>query len=365
MEKVEMANKVAVESGHRVLSLLDQQNQNPQSHVLAAETDESVVKFKRLVSLLDNSFGSSRVRRMKIPSLPNLPKQLLLETSHCNPNPSTNKPPQLLPSASIDPISKKPFQFTQKIFADNLGVDTSLSIKPPSSEIPRPNAMQLLNMLQQQQKMKFHPDSRGTSSNGLNLKFEGPSSCALTGSSNGSFMSSLSMDGSVVYPGQNPHELVLKKCTSRGGNGSLKCVSTGKCHCSKRRLDCILSHFDVCCTVLCQSNCFWFVIIHRKTRVKRSIKVPAVSNKVTDVPPDEFAWRKYGQKPIKGSQFPRAYYKCSTVRGCPARKHVERCMDEPSMLLITYEGEHVHPRFLQIQPMQIMKPEGSTHELLA
>lgn len=40
--------------------------------------------------------------------------------------------------------------------------------------------------------------------------------------------------------------------------------------------------------------------------------------------------------------FFRGYYKCSTVRGCPARKHVERATDDPSMLMVTYEGEHRH-----------------------
>jgi hypothetical protein len=38
----------------------------------------------------------------------------------------------------------------------------------------------------------------------------------------------------------------------------------------------------------------------------------------------------------------RGYYKCSTVRGCPARKHVERAPDDPAMLIVTYEGEHRH-----------------------
>lgn len=36
------------------------------------------------------------------------------------------------------------------------------------------------------------------------------------------------------------------------------------------------------------------------------------------------------------------YYKCSTMRGCPARKHVERAPDDPTMLIVTYEGEHRH-----------------------
>ncbi|XP_059643373.1 probable WRKY transcription factor 17 [Cornus florida] len=80
----------------------------------------------------------------------------------------------------------------------------------------------------------------------------------------------------------------------------------------------------------------------RKSRVKKTIRIPAISSKVADIPPDEYSWRKYGQKPIKGSPYPRGYYKCSSVRGCPARKHVERAKDDPAMLVVTYEGEHRH-----------------------
>jgi hypothetical protein len=40
----------------------------------------------------------------------------------------------------------------------------------------------------------------------------------------------------------------------------------------------------------------------------------------------------------------RGYYKCSSMRNCPARKHVERSLDDSSMLIVTYEGEHSHPR---------------------
>ncbi|KAE8673311.1 putative WRKY transcription factor 65 [Hibiscus syriacus] len=60
-------------------------------------------------------------------------------------------------------------------------------------------------------------------------------------------------------------------------------------------------------------------------------------------PSDSWAWRKYGQKPIKGSPYPRGYYRCSSSKGCPARKQVETSRVDPTMLVITYSCEHNHP----------------------
>ncbi|EOA12794.1 hypothetical protein CARUB_v10025744mg [Capsella rubella] len=58
---------------------------------------------------------------------------------------------------------------------------------------------------------------------------------------------------------------------------------------------------------------------------------------------EQWGWRKYGQKPIKASVYPRSYYRCSSSKGCSARKQVERYQTDPNMLLITYFSEHNHP----------------------
>nr|DAD33120.1 TPA_asm: hypothetical protein HUJ06_011971 [Nelumbo nucifera] len=39
----------------------------------------------------------------------------------------------------------------------------------------------------------------------------------------------------------------------------------------------------------------------------------------------------------------RGYYRCSTCKGCSARKQVERCRTDASMLIITYTSTHNHP----------------------
>ncbi|KZV23747.1 WRKY transcription factor [Dorcoceras hygrometricum] len=89
----------------------------------------------------------------------------------------------------------------------------------------------------------------------------------------------------------------------------------------------------------------------RKAIPKRIISVPLKEaaglkqkgEQMSAPPWDSCTWRKYGQKPIKGSPYPRGYYKCSSSKGCPARKQVERCRMDPNMVVVAYSREHNHP----------------------
>lgn len=80
-----------------------------------------------------------------------------------------------------------------------------------------------------------------------------------------------------------------------------------------------------------------------KTVVTVKIEASEGKKKSEGPPSDNWSWRKYGQKPIKGSPFPRGYYRCSTSKGCLAKKQVERCKNDASMLIITYTSTHNHP----------------------
>ncbi|GJM88868.1 hypothetical protein PR202_ga05442 [Eleusine coracana subsp. coracana] len=57
---------------------------------------------------------------------------------------------------------------------------------------------------------------------------------------------------------------------------------------------------------------------------------------------DGFIWRKYGQKEICDSKYPRLYFRCTYKddRGCMAKRQVQQSEANHSVYLITYFGEH-------------------------
>ncbi|OQU80086.1 hypothetical protein SORBI_3007G077466 [Sorghum bicolor] len=71
---------------------------------------------------------------------------------------------------------------------------------------------------------------------------------------------------------------------------------------------------------------------------------------------DGYNWRKYGQKKVKGSEFPRSYYKC-THPSCPVKRKVETTIDG-RIAEIVYSGEHNHLK--PGKPCLPRKPLSST-----
>ncbi|VVA18545.1 PREDICTED: WRKY [Prunus dulcis] len=74
---------------------------------------------------------------------------------------------------------------------------------------------------------------------------------------------------------------------------------------------------------------------------KITVPAPRIGN--TEIPPEDgFTWRKYGQKEIMGSRFPRGYYRCTHQKlyNCPAKKQVQRLNNDPLTFEVMYRGEH-------------------------
>ncbi|CAL0305181.1 unnamed protein product [Lupinus luteus] len=57
---------------------------------------------------------------------------------------------------------------------------------------------------------------------------------------------------------------------------------------------------------------------------------------------DGYQWRKYGQKVTRDNPSPRAYFKCSYAPSCQVKKKVQKSLEDQTILVVTYEGEHNH-----------------------
>ncbi|KZV47658.1 putative WRKY transcription factor 20 [Dorcoceras hygrometricum] len=80
----------------------------------------------------------------------------------------------------------------------------------------------------------------------------------------------------------------------------------------------------------------------KKELVEKQQKGAYFPKEVTRSSEDGYYWRKYGQKHVKGSEYPRSYYKC-THSSCLVKKKVERSHDG-HITEIVYKGSHNHPK---------------------
>ncbi|XP_024963095.1 WRKY transcription factor WRKY51-like [Cynara cardunculus var. scolymus] len=111
------------------------------------------------------------------------------------------------------------------------------------------------------------------------------------------------------------HSTDRPSATLQGSGKEDHSASRTPCHCCKRRK----------------------TVSKQKTR-----RIPIIGSKIESIPADDYSWKKYGEKKVDGSLFPRVYYKCNSAKGCPARKRVELSVTDSKMLLVTYDGEHHH-----------------------
>ncbi|PWZ24205.1 putative WRKY transcription factor 74 [Zea mays] len=317
MEEVEEANREAVESCRRVLALLSHPHDPAQVRSIALGTDEACTKFRKVVSLLSNGeVGTGEAGPSGTSASASHPRAKLVSRRQ-NPGFLTQKgfldsnTPVVVLNSAAHPSPTSAQVHPRAGALDTEGVHPLGVGGPPKLVQPLSAHFQFGNVSSRYQQLPSHhhrhqqqeklqaAEMFKRSNSGINLKFESASGTG-TMSSARSFLSSLSMDGSVVAsldgklpsssssfrligapamsdPANAAQQAPRRRCTGRGKDGTGKCALAGRCHCSKRS---------------------------KKLRVKRSIKVPAVSNKIADIPPDEYSWRKYGQKPIKGSPHP-------------------------------------------------------------
>uniref|UniRef100_A0A0E0KK86 WRKY transcription factor WRKY51 n=1 Tax=Oryza punctata TaxID=4537 RepID=A0A0E0KK86_ORYPU len=372
MDGVEEANMAAVESSKKLVAILSKSGDPFRLMAAVAETDEAVSRFGKVVTILSNRVGHARARLGKRRSSPPVDPGCLMDhplaaaasspapTNGCLHFSATTSPAPPSPATAAASSAAKitPAVVDRSLFLETTLLDlnsccapapaasmaavaknsSKLGAAPPAPmvhssssanhiQFQPPMKQKQMKSFQFEQKPitdKFHIEMPRSGGGGgkevISFSFD---NSVCTSSAATSFFTSISSQlismsdsaaAAAAPPTKKPSSCARKADDDAGG----------KCHCPKKK----------------------------KPREKKVVTVPAISDKVADIPSDNYSWRKYGQKPIKGSPHPRGYYRCSSKKDCPARKHVERCRSDPAMLLVTYENEHNHAQPLDLSVVQ-------------
>ncbi|XP_025015844.2 probable WRKY transcription factor 56 isoform X2 [Ricinus communis] len=80
--------------------------------------------------------------------------------------------------------------------------------------------------------------------------------------------------------------------------------------------------------------------LRKSGRIKKHItpRFAFQTRSADDILDDGYRWRKYGQKAVKNSSYPRC-----THHTCIVKKQVQRLSKDTSIVVTTYEGIHNHP----------------------
>lgn len=291
-----------LESVNKLIRLLSHQNQeNIQSSSSSpssrssmdiemdckAVADVAVSKFKKVISLLGRTrTGHARFRRAPVAT----------------------------------PFSNAQISQENQVPASKIYYATPIQQIPPPPPPPSvPNHFHDYSSMTVMSKNNGVTNDRKESSTTINFSYSSAGNSfmsSLTGdtidskqpSSSSAFqITNLSQVSSAGKPPLSSSSL-KRKCSSENlGSGKCSGGSSGRCHCSKKRY-LSLSELVNSCFIFVKNSInpdLDFALCSRKLRLKRVVRVPAISLKMADIPPDDYSWRKYGQKPIKGSPHPR------------------------------------------------------------
>ncbi|KAF9689488.1 hypothetical protein SADUNF_Sadunf01G0097300 [Salix dunnii] len=282
---------------HHLFSCISDQNQKRSIQEVSLIAQATLNEFRSLVRLLDGS-EQSECKRIKRGPLP-----------HSN----DINPVELMDSPNSVPKSPD-HNFSQP----NRQLIPLQSIQSTTSLIHA----NVINLCREKQKTEDNVDVKTNFIPGFNISLLQP----------GTSFSSLDGGGRIIHhstsevlPSQD-YSAIFSKSRS-GVKSDEKCLtSTGGCHCSKRRVKIFPSVVEE--NILIPSSIY---NLNRKLRIKKVIKVPALSTKLADIPPDDHYWRKYGQKPIKGSPYPSLAFQYLSLQKKDSAKSFVLCLQKFTM----------------------------------